>query len=430
MAKSNLFLLMLLTATMFSFVSCENDEENGSSDGFYTFVENEIEVFKNNVPLLLEINSSKNLSDVTLFIDSIQVPYTFIKRTDKDYYLEFSLPESLPSLTEVNIVQKNKNREKQGPKLRVGIIFSPSLFGNASIGIQNMAIIPAEDGQIFTVSRGIALNPFKKVTFKTSGINTDYRPVIDYVFGSDIQLPNSLDNKEPVIIVAGRRLGVDLRDNATYFYSSYEDSGHYLMQEYAGHADFLGSGYYQQNFTAAITDLCVDATLNNIYVIEEDKPNCIQKMSAIQAAAIWAGSAGQSGSIDGVGTDARFENVVGMQRDNNNNLYVAQKNVIRKVTPDGTVATLRAFEFQEILAFAVAPDNKIYVLDAKNRSRLTIIDADRSKTFSGRILHPINKGSGLDINTNNMAVSSDGTVYFRNYDSGGKNSSLSVLIPN
>jgi hypothetical protein len=429
MAKSNLFLLLLLTATMFSFVSCENDEENGSSDGFYTFVENEIEVFKNNIPILLEINGSKNLSDVTLFIDSIQVPYTFIKRTDKDHYLQFSLPESLPSLKEVNIVQKNKNKEKQGLKLRIGITFSPSLFGNPSIGIQNMAIIPAENGQIFTVSRGMVLDPFKKVTFKTSGINTNYRPDIDYVFGSDIELPNSLDNKEPVIIATGRRLGVDLRDNTTYFYSSYEDSGHYLIQEFAGHADFLGSGYYRQNFTAAITDLCVDATLDNIYIIEEDKPNCIQKMSALQAPVIWAGSAGQSGSIDGVGTNARFENVVGMQRDNNN-LYVAQKNVIRKITPDGTVSTLSAFEFQEILAFAVAPDNKIYVLDAKDRSKLIIIDADRSKTFSGRILHPINKGNGLDINTNNMAVSSDGTVYFRNYDSGGKNSSLSVLIPN
>ncbi|OKS87483.1 NHL domain-containing protein [Mucilaginibacter polytrichastri] len=50
----------------------------------------------------------------------------------------------------------------------------------------------------------------------------------------------------------------------------------------------------------------------------------------------------QSGNIDGVLTDARFNNPAGIVTDNVGNIYIADQanNMIRKITPDGVVSTL------------------------------------------------------------------------------------------
>ena len=55
-----------------------------------------------------------------------------------------------------------------------------------------------------------------------------------------------------------------------------------------------------------------------------------------------AGSTGNSGNSDGVGSSARFDNPAGIAVDSEGNIYVADKNsfTIRKITPGGLVTTL------------------------------------------------------------------------------------------
>src|SRR5439155_157126 len=68
----------------------------------------------------------------------------------------------------------------------------------------------------------------------------------------------------------------------------------------------------------------------------------IRKITSAGVVTTLAGSAGQSGSADGVGNAARFYSPTGVAADTAANVYVADSNnkTIRKITPDGAVTTL------------------------------------------------------------------------------------------
>ena len=67
----------------------------------------------------------------------------------------------------------------------------------------------------------------------------------------------------------------------------------------------------------------------------------IRKISPSGVVSTVAGKAGVTGSIDGAGPDARFNNPTGIAVDLNGNVYIADtgNDVIRKISPAGTVST-------------------------------------------------------------------------------------------
>ncbi|PWU15996.1 MAG: hypothetical protein C5B50_14245 [Verrucomicrobia bacterium] len=79
----------------------------------------------------------------------------------------------------------------------------------------------------------------------------------------------------------------------------------------------------------------------NVYVADTLN-NTIRKITPAGVVSTLAGQAGISGSVDGTGTNALFNNPSGLVMDSATNLYVADKynNTIRKITPAGLVSTL------------------------------------------------------------------------------------------
>lgn len=79
----------------------------------------------------------------------------------------------------------------------------------------------------------------------------------------------------------------------------------------------------------------------NIYVVESGN-HIIRKITPAGIVSTLAGKAGESGQADGTGSDARFKGPSGLAIDGSGNLYVADTSnyTIRKVTPAGVVTTL------------------------------------------------------------------------------------------
>jgi sugar lactone lactonase YvrE len=104
----------------------------------------------------------------------------------------------------------------------------------------------------------------------------------------------------------------------------------------AGSADGTGSDarfYYPG-------DVAID-TAGNVYVADTSN-HTIRKITPAGDVSTLAGWADSAGSADGTGSDARFYYPGGMAIDSASNLYVADccNSTIRKITPGGVVRTL------------------------------------------------------------------------------------------
>lgn len=80
----------------------------------------------------------------------------------------------------------------------------------------------------------------------------------------------------------------------------------------------------------------------NIYLADAGN-KVVRKITPAGVVTTFAGLAGVSGSIDGVGAAARFTNIYGIDCDKNGNLYVVgDDDLVRKITTPGAVVTTYA----------------------------------------------------------------------------------------
>jgi serine/threonine protein kinase/sugar lactone lactonase YvrE len=98
---------------------------------------------------------------------------------------------------------------------------------------------------------------------------------------------------------------------------------------------FGGDARFNDPFAVAVDNA------GNVYV-SDSANNAIRKITPGGAVVTLAGLPGYAGSADGNGNDARFWNPQGLAVDGAGNIYVADtgNNLIRKITPTGVVTTL------------------------------------------------------------------------------------------
>jgi sugar lactone lactonase YvrE len=160
----------------------------------------------------------------------------------------------------------------------------------------------------------------------------------------------------------------------------------------SGSADGTGSA---ARFLAP-TGVAVD-NANNVYVADALN-STIRKITPAGAVTTLAGSAGQVGSTDGTGSEARFSGPRDMEADSARNVYVADGNyTIRKITPAGVVTTLAgsagqsgsvdgtgsAARFLAPYGMAVDDAGNVYVADVWNYTIRKITPAGLVTTLAG-----------------------------------------------
>jgi hypothetical protein len=105
-------------------------------------------------------------------------------------------------------------------------------------------------------------------------------------------------------------------------------------------ASFAFCHFFDGYSTCLPTGLAVDRN-GNIYAADVNN-HTIRRITPEGVVSTFAGMAGAAGSADGVASDARFDRPRGLAFDSKGNLYVAESTnkTIRKVTPQGVVSTL------------------------------------------------------------------------------------------
>jgi len=137
----------------------------------------------------------------------------------------------------------------------------------------------------------------------------------------------------------------------------------------------------------------------NLYVADYYN-YAIRKVSPSGEVTTLAGSVGESGNADGVGSAARFDRPAGVAADATGTLYVADSgtHTIRKVSPGGAVTTLagragetgsadatgREARFRTPMDVAVDGAGNVYVADAYNHAIRKITPAGQVSTLAGK----------------------------------------------
>ena len=136
----------------------------------------------------------------------------------------------------------------------------------------------------------------------------------------------------------------------------------------------------------------------NVYVADSGN-STIRKITPAGAVTTLAGSAGQRGSADGIGSAAQFKDPAGVAVDSAGNVYVADSSndTIRKITPAGVVTTLAGSPWQDYYAdgtgsaagfihpngVAVDSTGNVYVTDQANHTIRKITPAGEVTTLAG-----------------------------------------------
>ncbi len=195
---------------------------------------------------------------------------------------------------------------------------------------------------------------------------------------------------------------------------------------FSGSADGAGgSARFKQPYAVA-----VDSS-GRVYVSDSGN-HTIRRIGPAGVVTTVAGVAGVTGSADGTGSAALFNNPIGLAVDSFGNLLVADQSnsTIRKMTPAGVVTTVAglagvtgsadgtgaAARFVNPNGIAIDPLNNLYVADFGNRAIRKVTLAGVVTTVAGLANSPLVSVDGTGINARfkeplGVAINASGTIF-------------------
>ena len=381
-----------------------------NSDGFYSNIEDYYLFYIGDMLVPQENISSTNIiteNGVHITEATITIPSSWEKFSEK----------------RLTIHSKKTGLMATGPIINLQTPYR--YFTGGSLGLLNVKLQAVDASNQVVTCEERTPHVKKKMTIEFKGFNADQKPNIENGWTA-LPFPMIGDHKAAAFIPDGnsRPNALSTRDGITYISMPYTERNsptfYTVVQEYKRMMAICGDAMYDNpKFNSQVLDIEQDKN-NKLFFRLNKTPNAIYRMSEMDAPVLWAGSETEGDTKDGTLLNARFADVVGMDRDTDDNIYVAQKNTIRKVTPQGIVTTLTDFGFENIQVFTVAPDNRIYIIDSKNQSQVAVIDAQHKTVSRANILSGFTSTKGSVYNTKNIGVSADGVIYFTEYVGSGE----------
>ena len=158
----------------------------------------------------------------------------------------------------------------------------------------------------------------------------------------------------------------------TYTFTTFAGNG------IGGRVDSVGSAAQFSNPTGVALDRS-----GNVFVADQNN-NAIRKITAGGVVTTLAGAPGNFGSVDGIGSAARFSSPYGVAVDGSGNVFVADhlNHTVRKITAGGVVTTLAglagsmgsadgagsAARFNGLTGVAVDNSGSVFVADLGNHT--------------------------------------------------------------
>ncbi len=165
-------------------------------------------------------------------------------------------------------------------------------------------------------------------------------------------------------------------------------------------------------------DIAIDKD-DNLYV--NDSGNfTIRKILPSGLVTTYAGSAGQSGTVDGKGNVTRFSFVRGIAADPTGGLFVLESSVLRKIAADGTVVTLPVplDTFKHDVHMAADTSGNLFIASGTSRVLQTGVPLLHKLTPAAVLsqVYAFNAGDvvGAIYNFGGIAVDGAGNVYLSN----------------
>nr|WP_315486882.1 hypothetical protein [uncultured Undibacterium sp.] len=139
-----------------------------------------------------------------------------------------------------------------------------------------------------------------------------------------------------------------------------------------------------------LKDIAVDV-LGNLYVLENE---AIHRITQAGVVSVFAGKSGSVGATNAKGENARFTSLESIVIDKENNLYLLDDIVVRKITPDADVTTIDVWEKNYFAG--ITTKGAGIALDPAGNLLVTRFEPN-AKQINGLSLRRINKSGGADL---------------------------------